>query len=105
MPLIDRFRHNLSALVLWCAFLGLYLGGAVLLVIGLVFAARTWWALIHQHAGWWAVSTKTAELLVLAVGFLLILVIPFLQRQATDGTKLWRAGRRSGMKGRAPAAE
>jgi len=105
MPIIERFRHNLSAFVLWCAFLGLYLGGAVLLVIGLVLAAQTWWTLIHQHAGWWAVSTKTAEIFVLAVGFLLILIIPFLQHQATDRTILWRTERRSGMKGRAPAAE
>ncbi len=77
----------------------------MLLVIGLVLAARTWWTLIHQHAGLWAISTKTGELFVLAVGFFLILIIPFLQHQADDGTKLWRTERRSGMKGRAPAAE
>ena len=99
MAIVERFRHNLSAFILWCAFLALYLGGAVLLVIGLVFAARTWWVLVHQNAGLWAVGTKTTELFVLAAGFFLVLIIPFRQHRAADRTELWRAERRSGMRG------
>lgn len=102
---MERFRHNLSAFVLWCTFLGLYLGGTVLLVIGLVFASRTWWALIHQHAGVWLISTKTAEVFVLAVGLVLVLIIPFLQHQAAGRSRAWRAERRSEAKSQVPVAE
>lgn len=97
MAMFERFRHNLSTFILWCAFLGLYLGGAVLLVIGLVFAVRMWWALIEQNAGLWALSTKSAEVFVLAAGFVLVLIIPFRQYRAAAGTRLWRSERRSGV--------
>jgi hypothetical protein len=99
MAIVQRLRQNLSALILWCVFLALYLGGAFLLVIGLVFAARTWWSLIHQHAGLWAVCAKTAELFVMAAGFFLIMVIPFIQRRAGQWSTSWRVERRSETKG------
>ncbi len=77
-----RLRNKLSALVLWCVFLVLYLGGAVMLVIGLVLASRMWWAAIHQHASLRVISVKTGEVMVMAVGLLLILVIPLIQHKS-----------------------
>lgn len=97
MSLHEGFRHTLSVLVLWCSFLALYLGGAFLLVVGVVFAGRSWWLLIPHHAGLWAVSTKTTEFFVLTVGFALILITPFLQYQAAGGGRLWREERGSGI--------
>jgi heme/copper-type cytochrome/quinol oxidase subunit 1 len=105
MPFMERFRHKFSALVLWCTFLALYLGGAALLVIGLVIASRRWWALIHHHANAWLIGTKTVEVLVLAVGLVLILIVPLLQRQANGRSEAWRAERRSEMKSRLPVVE
>jgi heme/copper-type cytochrome/quinol oxidase subunit 1 len=104
-PPMARLRNKLSALVLWCALLALYLGGAVMLVIGLVFASREWWAVIHQHAGLWVISTKTAEVLVLAVGLILILIAHIFQGKSVDRSGIWRTGRRSDSKGRQPFAE
>lgn len=105
MLLLERIRHNLAAFILWCVLLALYAGGALLLIIGVVFAARQWWSILHQHASLWAVSAKTAELFVLAGGFSLILVIPFLQRQASHQAGSWKAKRGSETKGRISAAE
>jgi hypothetical protein len=105
MALAGGFRHNLFSFLFWCVLLALYLGGAFLLLIGLVLAARTWWAIIHQHASLWAVSAKTAELFVIASGFFLILIIPFLQRLAGHRPGSWRAERRSETKCRFPVAE
>lgn len=105
MEMMKQLRRKLSALILWCTFVALYLGGVFLLIIGLVFASRTWWTLIQQHAGWWAISTKTAEAFILAVGLVLVLVIPFFQRRAVDRSSPWRAERRSEMKSRVPAAD
>lgn len=53
-----------------------------MLVVGLLFASRTWWALIHRHASLWAISAKTTEVLGLAVGLMLVLIIPILQHQS-----------------------
>lgn len=103
--LLERSRHNLAAFVLWCVLAGLYAAGAFMLVIGVVFAAREWWALLHQHASLWAVSAKTAELFALVAGFSLILIIPFLQRQARHQAGSWQAERRSEAKRQIPAAE
>lgn len=53
-----------------------------MLVVGLLFASRTWWALIHQHASLWAISAKTTEILALAVGLMLVLILPIFQHQS-----------------------
>lgn len=105
MLVIERFRHKLSALVLWGVFLALYVAGALLLVIGVVIAARGWWELLLLQAGFWAMSAKTAELFILVAGSSLILIIPFLQRRSRDQTGAWRAERRSEMKCRVSVAE
>ncbi|MGA8184265.1 MAG: hypothetical protein WB819_11565 [Terriglobia bacterium] len=90
-----RLRNTLSALVLWCVFLVLYLGGTVMLVIGLVFASRMWWAAIHQPSSLWVIGTKTAELLVMAVGLIQVLIVPVFHHQSVDRSGTWRTGRRS----------
>ena len=91
---MTRLRNKLSALVIWCVFLVLYLGGMVMLVIGLILASRVWWRAISQHASLWVISGKTAEVLVLGVGFLLILIIPLLHHRSVDRSGAWRMGRR-----------
>jgi len=101
----EQLRRKLSAFILWCAFAALYLGGAFLLIVGLIFTSQTWWMLIQRHAGTWEISTKSAELFVLAVGLILVLIIPFLQRRAADRSGPWRAERRSEMKSRVPATD
>ena len=88
-------RNKLSALVLWCVFLVLYLGGVVMLVIGLVLASRIWWAAIHQHASLWALSEKSVEALALGLGLLLILIIPLFHRRSVDRSGVWRSGQRT----------
>jgi hypothetical protein len=90
-----QLRNKLSALILWCVFLALYLGGAVMLVIGLVLASRMWWAAIHQHASLWVISAKTGEVMVMAVGLLLILVIPLIHHKSLGRSGASRTGRRS----------
>jgi hypothetical protein len=90
-----RLRNKLSSLVLWCALLVLYLWGAVMLVIGLVLASRVWWAAVHQHSSLWVMGTKTAELLVIVVGLILILIIPVFRHQSVGRSGTWRTGRRS----------
>lgn len=100
-----QLRRKLSSFILWCAFAALYLGGLLLLIIGLAFASQEWWMLIQHHASAWAISTKTAEVLILAVGFILALVIPIVQRRAAGHSELWRSERRSEMKGRAQATD
>jgi len=104
LPMV-RIRKKLSALVLWCAFLGLYLGGAVMLAIGVFFASREWWATIHRHAGPWEIGTKTAEFLILALGLILVLVVPVVEHKSVDGSGAWKTGRRSELKSRASAPE
>jgi hypothetical protein len=79
-----RIRSKLSALVLWFVFLVLYLGGTVMLVIGLILALRIWEAAFSQHVSLWAMSAKTAEVIVLGAGLLLILIIPLLHRSSID---------------------
>ncbi|HET7212260.1 MAG TPA: hypothetical protein VFL79_01615 [Terriglobia bacterium] len=90
---MGQIRKRLSVLVLWSAFLLLYLGGAVMLVIGLVLASRAWWAVVHQHASIWVLGTKTAEALVLGVGFLLILIIPVFHHRTVGRSRTWRTSR------------
>jgi hypothetical protein len=104
MPLDERLRHNLAAGIIWLAFLALYLGGAVLLMIGLVFACRQWWETIHQPADLSLIAGKTLELATLALGLFLVLIIPLLQRRGR-GDKAWRRERRSGMKSGQRVAE
>jgi hypothetical protein len=90
-----RLRNKLSALVLWCAFLVFYLGGAVMLVIGLIFASQAWWADIHHQASLWVISAKTGEVMVMAVGLILILIIPVFHHKSVGRSGLSRTGRRS----------
>ncbi len=66
-----------------------------MLVIGLVFASRMWWAAIHQPSSLWVIGTKTAELLVMAVGLILVLIVPVFHHQSVDRSGTWRTGRRS----------
>ena len=73
---MGQIRNKLSALVLWTVFLLLYLGGAVMLVTGLILASRAWWVVIHQHTSIWILGRKTAQVVVLGMGFLLILIVP-----------------------------
>lgn len=91
-----RLRNKLSAVVLWCVFLALYLGGAVMLVIGVILASRAWWRAVHHQAGFWVISEKTAEVLVMAAGLLLILILPVFHRKSVGRSGVWRTGRRSG---------
>jgi hypothetical protein len=98
MSSIEQFRHGFSSFLLWCIFLALYLGGAALLVMGLTLTGKGWWVAIHQHAGMGSVVGKTALLALLAIGFVLVLVIPLAQFQAIGHLSLWRSERRSGMK-------
>jgi len=95
-----RLRKTLSALVLWCVFLVLYLGGVVMLVIGLILSSGLWWAAIHQHASLWTIGGKTAEILVMAVGLLLILIIPLFHHKSVGRSGAWRTGRRAETGGR-----
>lgn len=88
-------RKKLSAVVLWCTFVALYLGGAVMLMIGFYIACGDWWTAIHHHAGRWAVGTKTAELFVLLLGLVLVLIIPVFERKSADRTGAWKTERRS----------
>ena len=95
MPLMKGLRHKLSVLILWCAFLALYVAGAAMLVIGLFLASRAWWAVVHQHASLWSISTKTAEVLVLGLGLILVLIVPIFQRRAIGRSGSWKAKARS----------
>lgn len=90
-----RLRNKLSALFLWCIFLALYLGGAVMLGIGVVLASQVWWTSIHQHSSLWAMSAKTADVLVMVVGFVLILIIPVFHHKSVGRSGMWRTGRRA----------
>jgi hypothetical protein len=95
MSFLESLRHKLSVLVLWCAFLVLYLGGAAMLAIGLFFASREWWVVIHQHASTWEISTKTVEVLVLGLGLLLVLILPVFHRRSVGRSGAWKAERQS----------
>lgn len=90
-----RLRNKLSALVIWCAFLVLYLTGVAMLVFGLILSSQAWWAAVHQHTGLWAVAGKTAQVLVLGVGLLLILIIPVFHHKSVGRSGAWRTGRRA----------
>jgi hypothetical protein len=78
----------------------MYVGGAALLILGLVFTGRIWWALIHQHANLRDVLARSSEVLILAIGFLLVLVIPLAQFRGIARLARWRDERRSEMKGK-----
>ena len=88
-------RKKLSALVLWCTFVALYLGGAVMLMIGFYIACGDWWAAIRHHAGRWAVGTRTAELFVLLLGLVLVLIVPVFERKSVDRSGAGKTARRS----------
>lgn len=90
MPALERFRNKLSGLILRCIFVALYLGGALLLLSGLILTAQAWWKLIHRHAGLWAISATTVEIFVLAAAFFAILIIPHQETKGSDQRTLWR---------------
>lgn len=90
-----RLRNTLSALVLWCVFLVLYLAGVAMLAVGLILASRVWWAAVSQHSSLWSISAKTAEVLVLGVGLLFILIIPLFHHRSVGRSGAWRMGRRA----------
>lgn len=83
MLVTESFRHNLSALVLRCVFVVLYLGGALLLLSGLILTAQAWWTLVHRHGALLAISSTTAEIFVLAAAFFSILIIPHLENSGS----------------------
>lgn len=88
-------RNKLSAAVLWGVFLALYVGGAVMLIIGVMLASRAWWSAVHLQASLWVISVKTAEVLVMAVGLLLILILPVFHCKSVGRSGAWRTGRRA----------
>jgi hypothetical protein len=92
---LGRFRRTISSLLLWGIFFCLYVGGAALLALGLIFTGKTWWAVIDQHAGRWPIFVKTGEVLFLAAGLLLVLIIPFLQLRGLRKLTRWNEERRS----------
>ena len=93
-----RLRRTISSVLLWGVFFCLYVGGAAVLALGLIFTSKTWWAVMDQHAGRWPIFVKTAEVMFLAVGLLLVLVIPFLGFRSLGKFTQWNAERRSGLK-------
>lgn len=105
MQLRARLRQNVSSFVIWCLFLALYLGGVVLLAIGLFFSSRAWWALMQQGADMRQMAAKMVEVLILAIGLLLILIVPFAQRQSAARSEGWKEERRSEMKRQDSAAK
>ena len=100
-----RFRHTISSFVLWCIFLCLYVGGAGILLLGLIFTWKTWWITIHQHASLSTTCIKTGEVLLLGVGLLLVLIIPLMQFRGLRKGPQWRNERRSEMKSHEPLAD
>ena len=82
----------------------LYVGGAAILALGLIFIWKTWWTVMHQQAGMWSKFVKGGEVLLLAVGLLLVLIIPFLQFRGLGKVKRWNDERRSGAKKKEPLA-
>jgi hypothetical protein len=105
MSFWGRFRHGFSACVLWCAFLALYVGGAVLFVIGLIIASRACWVLVHHHGSARQIGAKSAEVFVMAAGLALALIVPLLRRRAASRSGTWRTGRRSEMKNESPVVK
>jgi len=105
MRAFKSFRHSLSGFAGWCIFLVVYLGGALLLLLGLIFSARAWWGLINQHGSLLAVGATTAEVFVVATAFFLILTIPLLQRRSDDRVNSKRDERKSGTRRGFPVTE
>ena len=99
-----RLRRAISSLIVWCVFLCLYVGGTAILALGLVFTGKTWWVVILQHASLWSRFVKTGEVLLLAVGLLLVLIIPFLQFRGLGRVTHWNDERSSRMKLKEPFA-
>lgn len=95
MAALQRVRHKLSVFIPRCVFLLLYLGGALLLLLGLIFSAQAWWRLILQHGSLWAICITTIEIFVLTAAFSSILIIPWLDRRDFDQTTSQQAERRS----------
>lgn len=87
-----RVRKKLSAVVLWCTFVALYGGGAVMLVLGFYLACCDWWSALQHHANRLAIGTKTTEIFVLALGVILILIVPVFERQFVGRSVTWKMG-------------
>lgn len=97
MPPIKRFRHNLPAFILWGIFLVLYLGGTLLLLLGVIFSAQAWWTLIRQEASLWAIGMTTGEIFVMAAAFFMLVLIPLLQRRGAGRVNSRQEVRRFGL--------
>jgi hypothetical protein len=95
MPILKKLRHRLSVLVLWCGRLALYVGGAAMLLIGLLIASRGWWVAIHQHASMWLISTRALEVVTLGLGLLLILIVPVFHDRSVGRSGAWKAKQRT----------
>lgn len=76
-----------------------------MLFLGLYLAWRDWWTAVHQHTGRWAISMKTTELFVLALGLILVLFVPVFEGKSVDRSGAWRTGRRSESKAKTPGPE
>jgi hypothetical protein len=94
MASIGRFRRTISSLLLWGTFFCLYAGGTALLALGLIFTGKMWWAALHSPAGRWLILVESGEVLLLAAGLLLVLVIPFLQFRGFGKPARWDEERR-----------
>ncbi|MEJ2009811.1 MAG: hypothetical protein P8Z30_16930 [Acidobacteriota bacterium] len=105
MPAFEHFRNRVSGFAAWCIFPVVYLGGALLFLLGLIFSAQAWWVLVHQHGNLWEISAATAEIIVLATAFFLVAAIPLLHRRETDQVRSMRAELRSGVQRNLPISE
>lgn len=76
---IGLVRHRASSLILWCVFLCFYVGGAGILLLGLIFTWQSWWIAFHQHPAMSFLVVKSGEVLLLGMGLLLALIIPLIQ--------------------------
>lgn len=105
MVVLRQFRHNLDDFVGRCVFPLVYLGGALLLLLGLIFSAQAWWTLVHHHGSPWAIGTTTVEVFVLAAALSAILIIPRLQGYNTNQVACGQKERRGGAKRNLPSSE
>jgi|GEM_PF-2620955 len=64
-----------------------------MLGIGLILASQLWWAAMAQHASVWVLGPRTAELLVMAVGLLLVLIFPVFHHKSVGRSGTQRTGR------------
>lgn len=98
MSAVQKLRRTISFFLFWGMCLVLYLGGAAILSMGLIFSTRIWWALIHQPASPDLIITKSTMLVVLALGFVLVVINPIVHLQEMSSPGYWQRGGRAGSK-------